>query len=60
MSEKFVNPFSYTSASALQLTIELIRAGKISSASDAANSLIEIRKLLDDEKQKLTSQTDKE
>ncbi|XHF49457.1 MAG: hypothetical protein PIK35_12430 [Enterobacter roggenkampii] len=60
MSDKLINPFSYTSASALQLTIELIRAGKITYASDAANSIIEIRKILEEEKNKITSRSDKE
>lgn len=60
MSDKLINPFSYVSASALQLTIELIRAGKITYAADAANAVIEIRTILEEEKKKLTSVADKE
>lgn len=60
MSEKLLNPFIYTSASALQLTIELIRAGKIVDSRDAANSVIQIRKILEEEKKSSTPQDDKE
>lgn len=60
MSDKLVNPFSYTSASALQLTIELIRAGKITYAADAAKSVIVIREALEEEKKKIASSSSSE
>lgn len=33
MSDKLINPFTYPSVAALNLTVELIRAGKMSSPS---------------------------
>ncbi|WP_413172291.1 hypothetical protein [Escherichia coli] len=49
MSDKLINPFTYPSVAALNLTVELIRAGKMSSPSEAANSVITIRNILKEE-----------
>ncbi|EOZ5926913.1 hypothetical protein ACQULU_004764, partial [Escherichia coli] len=60
MSDKLINPFTYPSVAALNLTVELIRAGKMSSPSEAANSVITIRNILKEEKQAAMEKTDKE
>ncbi|HBA2650206.1 hypothetical protein HVY26_14310 [Escherichia coli] len=60
MSDKLINPFTYPSVAALNLTVELIRAGKMSSTSEAANSVITIRNILKEEKQAAMEKTDKE
>ncbi|EBA9765701.1 hypothetical protein KTK71_003169 [Salmonella enterica] len=60
MTEKLISPIRHPSAAALQLTIELIRAGKIANGSDAVNSIFEIRNLLEEGKKKLTFYKDKD
>lgn len=60
MIEKLISPIGYPSAAALQLTIELIRAGKIVNGSDAVNSIFEILHLLEEGKKKLMLQEDKD
>ena len=60
MSDKLINPFNYPSVAALNLTVELIRVGKMSSPSEAANSVITIRNILKEEKQAAMEKTDKE
>lgn len=60
MSDKLINSFVCPSVAALNLTVELIRAGKMSSPSDAANSVITIRNILEKEKQASMEKTDEE
>lgn len=46
MSDNSISQFEYLSGAALNLTAELIRAGKISSPSEVASSVITIRDTL--------------
>jgi len=59
MAEITAQPFRRPSMAALELTIELIRAGKIGTPEAAAKSVIAIREALSEHATKLKDAADK-
>ena len=59
MSDTAINPVKAPRSAAFELTVELIRAGKISHAGVAAQCYIEIRKMLEQDIEDIKNQVNK-